>query len=147
MASQTEVVETSTQEVEIYSPALLAMCREQDPDQVLRRFARRFDQAATLDELFDVLQGTNSQMLVGQELEIRHVEWAPYESDRGTIPLAIVQAAKLADGELVEFATTGGMMCLFLYKWQLLKLAPFQTKIVGVKTRSGQTALNFERIS
>jgi hypothetical protein len=146
MANQVEVVQTSSEEVEVYSPALLAMCQQQDPQEVLKRFARRFDQAGTLDELFDVLQGTNSQMLIGRALEVRHVEWAPYQAERGTIPLAIVQAADIDGGELIEFATTGAMMCLFLYKWQLLKLKPFQARIVGKKTNSGQTALNFERL-
>lgn len=146
MAQQTEVIETTSQEVEVYSPALLAMCQQQDPTEVLKRFARRFDQATSIEDLFGVLEGTNSQALIGQHLEIRHVEWAPYQSDRGMIPLAIVQAARLDDGELIEFATTGAMLCLFLYKWQVLKLAPFQCKIVGKKTNSGQTALNFDRL-
>lgn len=146
MASQTEVVETNHSEVEVYSPALLNMCRAQDPQEVLKRFARRFEQAGSIEDLFGALEGTNSQQLIGKAIEVRHVEWAPYESDRGTIPLAIVQAADLDGGELIEFATTGAMLCLFLYKWQALKLAPFQAKIVGKKTNSGQTALNFARL-
>jgi len=146
MAQQTEVVETSSQELDVYSPALLAMCEQQDPAQVLKRFARRFEQAETIDDLFDALQGTNSQMLIGKKLEVRSVEWAPYQAERGTIPLAIVQGFDLDDGNELEFATTAGMLCLFLFKWQAIGGKPFQARIEGKKTNSGQVALNFVRV-
>lgn len=146
MAQQVEVVDVDSTEVEVYSPALLDLCKQQDAQEVLKRFARRFEQATGIDDLFGALEGTNSQQLIGKAIEVRAVEWAPYQSDRGMIPLAIVQAADLDTGELTEFATTGAMLCLFLFKWQALGLAPFQARIVGKKTNSGQTALNFQRL-
>lgn len=151
MASQTDVVVVDDKDIEAYSPKLLSLCREQDPQEVVKRFARRFDKANTLDELFDVLQGTNSQQLVGKVLDMRGVEWAPYQAKRPsgeevTIPLAIVAAFDLEDGAEMEYATTSTMLCMFLYKVSLIDAFPFQAKIVGKKTNSGQVALNFERV-
>jgi hypothetical protein len=145
MAQQVDVVDVDRGELEVYSPALMAMCEQQDPAKVLRRFAERFEKAENIDDLFGALEGTNSQALIGRQIEVRDVAWAPYQSDHGPIPLAIVQAFNLEDGTEFEFATTSGMLCLFLYKWQALKLKPFQAKIEGKKTNSGQTALNFVR--
>lgn len=146
MSPTTDVAVVANDAVEVYSPALLARCREQDPQEVLKRFAARFEAAQGLDDLFGALEGTNSQKLIGCRLEIASVAWAPYQSDRGMIPLAIVQAADLDSGEVIEFATTSGMLCMFLYKAEVLELMPFQARIEGKKTNSGQTALNFARV-
>jgi len=73
------------------------------------------------------------------------VQWAPYESDRGTIPLAICDAVNVGTGEMIEFATTSGMLTLFLRQAQLVDALPFKARITEKVTRSGQKALNFER--
>ncbi len=132
-------------ELVLYDQSLFPMLREQDPEEVQARFARRFQQAQSLEDLFSVLEGTSSQDLVGHVLEIRGVQWAPYGSDRGTIPLAICDAVNLGTGEAIEFATTSGMLTVFIRQAELIGALPFKARISEKLTRSGQKALNFER--
>lgn len=120
--------------------------RDVDPAAVAERMGSRMRKATSLDELFDTLTGSTSNALVGRKFQFDHVAWQPYESDRGIIPNAIVSAVDLDTGEEEEFATTGTMLVEFLRQAQLLDAFPFKARIVGKKTRSGQTALNFERV-
>ena len=116
-----------------------------DPAAVADRMAKRVMSATNLDELFDSLSGSTSDALVGRSFHILGVAWQPFESERGVIPNAIVDAADIKTGESREFATTGRMLVAFLRKAQLLNLFPFDVRIVEKTTRSGQKALNFER--
>lgn len=122
-------------------PDLLAM----DPQTVRERFARRFAAAQSLDDLFAVLEGSTSKDLVGKVLQIEQVAWAPFESDRGIIPNAICTAADIATGEVIEFATTSEALTMFIRRAELVGALPFRARITAKKTRSGQTALNFEK--
>lgn len=119
--------------------------RAVDPAKVQERLATKMRGARSLDDLFDALTGSNSKSLVGKTFEFRGVEWQPYESQRGIVPLAIVDAVNVATGEAEEFITTGGMLVEFLRQAQILDVFPFRARIVEKLTRSGQTALNFER--
>lgn len=144
--TKAEVVEApATTDVVLYDQELFPELLSQDPDEVMARFAQRFVKAESLDDLFNVLEGNTSNAMIGRRLEINRVQWAPYESDRGVIPNAICQAADLDTGELVEFATTGQMLTMFIRRAEIIGALPFRAKIAGRKTRSGQTALNFER--
>lgn len=136
---------TST-DVVAYDRAMFPNLLDQDPRAVMDRFAQRFQAAKTLDDLFAVLEGTSSQDLAGHSVEIRGVAWAPYESDRGIIPLAICDAVDLGTGEVIEFATTGEVLTMMLRRVELIKAFPFRARITAKKTRSGQNALNFERV-
>lgn len=138
MAASTEVVS--------YDPGLFPDLLDQDPQAVTARFAQRFLQAESLEDLFNVLEGNSSKNMVGRKLEIQAVAWAPYESDRGVIPNAICTAADLETGEVVEFATTSQVLTMFIRRAEMVGALPFQARIAGKKTRSGQTALNFERV-
>lgn len=128
-----------------YDTALFGDLIDQDPDRVRERFAARFMQADNIDDLFGVLQGNLSKDLVGRTVKITGVSWAPFESDRGVIPNAICEAVDTATGELIEFATTSEMLTMFIRRAELTGSIPFTARITGKKTRSGQTALNFER--
>ena len=134
------------EEVVAYDPSLFPTLKEQDENDVRLRFAARFQRAETIDDLFNVLQGNTSDKMVGRAVEIRSVEWAPYESDRGVIPLAVCQAVDGETGEMLEFATTSDMLTMFVRRAELIGAFPFRARIVEKKTRTGQTALNFERI-
>ena len=131
--------------IELYNRDLFPQLLDQDPAAVRERFAQRFLKAETLDDLFSVLEGSTSKDMVGRRVQIRGVQWAPYESDRGVIPLAVCEAADLGTGEVFEFATTGEMLCMFIRRAELVGALPFEARITSKKTRSGQTALNFER--
>ncbi len=122
-------------------PQLLAM----DADSVRARFAERFMAAETIDDLFDVLTGNTSKDLVGRRMKVLEVAWAPYESDRGIIPLAVCKAADLKSGEAFEFATTSEVLTMFIRRAELIGALPFDAVIAKKLTRNGQTALNFER--
>lgn len=128
-----------------YDPALFPALLEQDPLAVTARFAERFARAETLEDLFNVLEGNTSKDLIGHTLEVQAVSWVPFESDRGVIPNAICTAVDTATGELFEFATTSSVLTMFIRRAELVGALPFTARIAGKKTRSGQTALNFER--
>jgi hypothetical protein len=132
-------------ELVLYNRDLFPQLLDMDPREVRRRFAERFMKAENLDDLFNVLSGNTSQDMIGRTIQIRDVSWAPYESDAGIIPLAVCQAADVHTGEAFEFATTGEVLCMFIRRAELVGAIPFEARIAGKKTNSGQTALNFER--
>lgn len=132
-------------DVVLYDRDLFPALLDQDPLEVRKRFAARFTRAESIDDLFAVLEGSTSKDMVGRVLQIRAVQWAPYESDRGVIPLAVCDAADLKTGELVEFATTGEMLTMFIRRAELVGALPFEARVTAKRTRSGQMALNFER--
>jgi len=136
---------TTGAELELYDRDLFPTLLDQDPAEVRKRFAARFARAENIDDLFAVLEGSTSKDMVGRAVQIRSVAWAPYESDRGVIPLAVCEAADLKTGEVIEFATTGEMLTMFIRRAELVGALPFEARITGKKTRSGQTALNFEK--
>lgn len=140
-----EVVVPEPAGVAEYDPELFRNLPTVAPQDMARRFVERFERAETLDDLFDALEGENSKGLAGKTVVIKDVQWQWYLSETGRIPNAICTAAIMPDGEVKEFATTGMVLTMFLRRAQLLGKLPFKAKIVGVKTASGQTALNFER--
>lgn len=145
MAPATPAPAPSTEIVE-YDRALFPTLLDQDPQAVRERFAKRYMAAETIDDLFSVLEGNTSQAMIGRKLRVNAVAWAPYESERGIIPLAICTAADLDTGEVVEFATTGESLTMFIRRAELIGALPFDAKIAQKRTRSGQAALNFERV-
>ena len=136
----------SDAEVLAYDQNLFPELLQTDPESVMERFAQRFMAAESIDDLFDAIEGNLSRSLVGHKVRISSVAWAPYQSDRGVIPLAICKAVDLTTGEETEFATTGGVLTMFIRRAELIGAIPFDAKIVGKKTSNGQMALNFERV-
>ena len=120
--------------------------RDVDPDAVARRMSDRVMRAQSLDELFDSLSGSTSDALVGKSFRLFGVAWQPFETEKGVIPNAIVEAADIRTGESREFATTARMLVAFLRRAKVLNPFPFDVRIVEKLTRSGQKALNFERV-
>lgn len=129
-----------------YDQALFPSLVDQDPAAVRERFAKRFMAAESLDDLFSVLEGSTSKDMVGKKVRITSVGWAPFESDRGIIPLAICAAADVDTGEAFEFATTSEALTMFIRRAEVIGAMPFDARIASKKTRSGQNALNFERV-
>lgn len=132
-------------ELVAYDPALYPAELFDEVDGGGDPFTARFAKAKTIDELFDALKGNTSQDLVGKRLQILGVRWRLFQSDSGWIPNAICEAVDVENGELLEFATTGGQLTSFIRHAQLVEAFPFNVRITESKTRSGQTALNFER--
>ena len=146
MAKEVEVVDATTSDVVLYDPNLFPELRWQDPLEANSRFAARFERAENLDDLFGVLSGNSTQNMVGRRIEIQDVDWIAYQADQGVIPNAICLAADIDSGEVLEFATTSGMCTMFIRKAELLGLLPVRVKIVEKVTKSGNRALNFERV-
>ena len=117
-----------------------------DPRATSERMGKRVLSAGSLDELFDSLSGKSSDDLVNKAFEFTSVEWQAYESDRGPIPQAICQVVDLSTGEATEFQTTAEMLVKFLFRAEQLGALPFRARIVEKPTRTGQKALNFERV-
>jgi hypothetical protein len=132
-------------ELVAYDPALYPSELFADEDGGGDPFTTRFAKAETMDALFDALKGNTSQGLVNRRLQILGVRWRLFQSEIGWIPNAICDAADVETGELLEFATTGGQLTSFIRHAQLIGGFPFNVRITESKTRSGQTALNFER--
>lgn len=128
-----------------YDPGLFPALLDQDPAAVSERFAKRFGAAKTLDDLFNVLEGNTSKDLVGRTVTVSDVAWAPFESDRGIIPLAICTAADAATGEVMEFATTSEALTMFIRQAEIIGELPFTARITSRRTASGREALNFAR--
>jgi hypothetical protein len=145
MANKTEVVTTGSMDVVLYDHELFPELKWADPQEFEARSADRFKRATSLDDLFDVMTGNNSQALVGRRLEIRAVDFQAYQADDGVIPNAICQAADIDSGEVLEFSTTSGFCTKFLRMAELLGQLPVRVKITDTLTKSGQKALNFER--
>lgn len=146
MAQQIDVVEAAGTDVVLYDRDLFPELLDQDPREVNARFARRFAQAQTIEDLFNVMEGNSSQTLIGRKVQINGVQWAPYEADDGIIPLAICEAIDLETGEVIEFATTSSACTMFIRRAELIGALGFQAKITSKKTRSGNTALNLSRV-
>lgn len=144
-ADRDDAAHNGNGELVLYDRALFPDLISQDPQAVMERFAARFMAAKSLDALFDVLSGNTAQKLVGRRVQISQVAWAPFLSDDGIIPNAICQGSDIETGEVLEFATTARSLCMFIRRAELIDAFPFNVKIAAVKTRSGQTALNFER--
>lgn len=119
---------------------------EQTPEAIMDRMAARVRSQTTLDGLFDALSGNSSDSLVGKSFEFDGVAWQAYESDRGLIPQAVCQVVDLSTGEATEFVTTAWMLVNFLRQAEVIGVFPFKARIVGRRTKRGQTALNFERV-
>jgi len=117
-----------------------------EPEAIMTRMAGRLHKADSIDELFGALTGKSSDELDGNSFRFLGVEWQPYESAKGTIPLAVCDVVDLATGEADEFVTTAFMLVNFLRRAQVIGAYPFEARIVGKKTNRGQTALNFERV-
>lgn len=120
--------------------------KEADPEDAIVRLAARMLKAKTVEERFDALEGNSSDDLIGKSFEMRGVAWQTYESERGPIPQAVVDAVDLATGEEAEFVTTGKMLVFFLRGTELQGQFPFKARITEKTTKRGQKALNFERV-
>lgn len=133
-------------EIVLYDPALYPTELFDAAEGGVVDFAARFAKAETVDALFDALAGNTSKSLVGRRLQVMSVRWRLYQADEGWTPMAICDAADVETGEVLEFATTSAMLTAFIRRVQLIDAFPFNTRITETKTRSGQTALNFERV-
>lgn len=145
MAKGAEVVQAGQMDIVLYDHELFPDLKWADPLEFEARSADRFKRATSLDDLFDVMSGNNSQSLVGKRLEIQAVDFQAYQADDGVIPNAICAAVDLDNGEVIEFSTTSGFCTKFLRMAQLLDKLPVKVKITDTLTKSGQKALNFER--
>jgi hypothetical protein len=145
-STDVEVIDGESMGVALYDPAMFPELVDQNPDDVQAAMAARFSRAESIEDLFSILEGSSSKTMVGRKVQINGVKWTGYESDRGVIPMAICDAMDLKTGEVVEFATTSGFLTMFIRRAELIGHLGFQVKIVEKKTRSGNTALNFEPV-
>lgn len=124
----------------------IPLTAERDPQATMERMAKRVRSTKSMEELFDSLNGKASDQMVGRAFQFNDVAFESYEAERGPIPLAVCDVVDLATGEVTEFVTTGGMLVQFLYQAKQLNGFPFKARITEKPTRSGQKALNFERV-
>lgn len=152
MSNEAELVDATGTDVVLYDHNLFPELRWQDPNEVNTRFAARYGSATTLDELYDASGGDSVKNLVGETVQILDVDFVAYQADDGVIPNGLVVAANVKTGEVVQFACTASQPNMFMARALSLGLLPeakgkdpVLVRITDTKTRSGQTAVNFEK--
>lgn len=152
MADKAEVVDATATDVVLYDRTLFPELRWQDPMEVNQRFAQRYGQAETLEDLYDASSGNSVKKLVGETIQILDVDFIAYQADDGVIPNGLVIAASAKTGEVFQFACTAQQPNMFMARALALGLlpqadgkAPVLVRITDTKTRSGQTAINFDK--
>jgi hypothetical protein len=116
-----------------------------DAGAISKKLEARYDNANSLDDLFDAMDGSSSQQLVGRSFRFMGVAWQRYDSDKGAIPQAVCDVVDLKTGETEEFVTTGKMLVRFLANAVRLNVFPFEARITEKTTKRGNKALNLER--
>ena len=117
-----------------------------DPTVAQRQIVNRLLAAETVDALFDAMGGQTSDADVGKSFEFVNVEWQAYQADNGVIPLAKCDVVDLSSGEKRGFVTTAVSLTAFIRRVEMLNAFPFRARVTGKRTRSGYTALNFEKV-
>lgn len=146
MSGSSQELETVSGEIVLYDHALFGELKWQDPQDMGRKLGERMNRAASVDDLFGVLEGNSTKSMIGRKVEVLDVDFYAYQADEGVIPNAICQAVDLDTGEVLEFATTSGFCTAFLRKAQMLEALPLKLKVTETLTRSGNKAINFERV-
>lgn len=146
MGKEVEVFDATPMDVVLYDHQLFGDLKWQDPQDMGRKLGERMNRAQSLDDLFGVMEGQSTKNMIGRKVEVTDVDFYAYQADDGVIPNAICQAVDLDSGEVIEFATTSGFCTAFLKRAQLLDLLPVKLRITDTLTRSGQRAINFERL-
>jgi hypothetical protein len=116
-----------------------------DPAAIQAQIVARVMKAETLDQLFGVWEAKTSDQLENKVVTVRSVEWSGYNAEIGLIPMAKVQAYDEIDKKDIDFISTAPNLTSFIAKAGQMGQIPFTAKIVGVKTRNGQTSLHFEK--
>lgn len=123
----------------------ITTAEDRDPFAVQVDIVNRLLAATTLEELFAVHEGDNSQRLVGHTLRLSAVAWDTFDSDNGPIPMAKITATDVDTDTVEDFRSTSLNITAFTRVCEREKLFPVVVKVEGVKTRQGQTALKFSR--
>jgi hypothetical protein len=116
-----------------------------DPLAVQRKIVDRIFKASTVDEVFEVYAGDSTAALRNKVFTVLEVSFAPYESERGVIPMAHVDGTLEGDGEITSWRTTSTSIVAMLAKLHALQAFPLKVRIVGNPTRGNFTAYHLEK--
>lgn len=129
---------------EFFTDAGIAL-PDNDPLEIQKAIVQRVMAASTLDDLFGVWEAKTSDKFENTIIDVMGVEWGVYHADYGDIPLARVNMAAHPEKKPDVMITTSPNLTSFIARAAAIGALPFTAKIVGSKTRNGQTALHFER--
>jgi hypothetical protein len=112
---------------------------------VQRKIVDRIFKASNVDEVFEVYAGDATAALENKVFNILEVSFAPYESERGVIPMAHVDGTLEGDGEITSWRSTSTSIVAMLAKLHQLQAFPLKVRIIAAKTQSGFKAYHLEK--
>jgi hypothetical protein len=118
----------------------------EDPLAIQKSIVARVFQATSLDELFGVWEAKTSDQLEDMTVKVLDAEFSTYTPVDGNGPMPLARVTYESNDKQDTFITTSPNLTSFIAQAQNLQALPFTAKIVGSRTRSGQTALHFERV-
>lgn len=144
----TKAEETPITDLEPVNYAMLTdIISTPDPAKISMEMFKRVLEAPDLDKAFDVLEGKTSEDYKGKtfRFETVELEWYQPKDKEHPVPAAKCKAVD-ANGEVIDFWTSAGMLVSFLAKAKISNALPVTWKIVEITTAGGQKALNPERV-
>ena len=116
-----------------------------DPLTVQRKIVDRIFKATTVDEVFEVYAGDATAALENRVFNVLEVSFAPYESERGVIPMAHVDGLPEGTDEITSWRSTSTSIVAMLAKLHYLQAFPLKVRIVAAKTQGGFKAYHLEK--
>ena len=116
-----------------------------DPLAVQRKIVDRIFKAQTVDEVFEVYAGDATAALENKVFNILEVSFAPYESERGVIPMAHVDGLLEGTDEITSWRSTSTSIGAMLAKLHQLEAFPLKVRIIAAKTQGGFKAYHLEK--
>jgi len=117
-----------------------------DPEEVTRRIIAQVLGAKSLDDVDAPWQANDMKAVNGHVFRIDGVTFTEYESERGVVPMARVSAVDKSTGEAMEWRSTATSVVAQLVAIHNLDGYGTDWRVVGAKTRSGNTAYHLERV-
>jgi hypothetical protein len=116
-----------------------------DPLQIQRNIVERIFKADSVDEVFNVYAGDATASIENKVFRVTGVDFAPYESEHGVIPMAHVTGAVAGEGEEMTWRTTSTSIVAMLAQLTALGAWPLDVRVVGAKTRGNFKAYHLEK--
>jgi hypothetical protein len=117
-----------------------------DPEEMSRRIIAQVLEATSLEEVDAAWASSDMKAIAGKAFQIMEVTFTEYESERGVIPMARVTAVDLSTQKEVEWRSTSTAVVAQLIKIHQLDGYGTDWRVVGAKTRSGNTAYHLEHV-
>jgi len=116
-----------------------------DPLAVQRKIVDQIFKATTVDQVFGIYAGDATASMENRVFNVLEVSFAPYESERGVIPMAHVDGLLEGTDEITSWRTTSTSIVAMLAKLHYLQAFTLKVRIVAAKTQGGFKAYHLEK--